>query len=170
MGYEYCHHLSDHLVAGLWESLICRQIFVDDEVTTFLDYTSKDEGVNHEANKSGAIAQIVILGAGYDDRFYRLDCIRANDEKLTLIEVDQPEVQKRKKKGLKRMGIIGETNANENNGMELKNDEVESYGFTNTAIDEGLIEDGKANKVDLADKEKIPAIFVYISAHATSSP
>ena len=37
------------------------------------------------------ITQIVILGAGYDCRFYRLDCIR-KVEKLTLIEVDQQEV------------------------------------------------------------------------------
>ena len=77
-GYKYCKTQSDDLMSGMWESLICRQLFFDRQMT--------------KAVKEDKVTQIVILGAGYDCRFYRLDCIRDCNEDLTLIEVDQPEV------------------------------------------------------------------------------
>lgn len=43
--------------------------------------------------------QLIILGAGYDTRGFRLD-LWENDENFTVIEVDQPEVQERKLKKL----------------------------------------------------------------------
>ncbi len=79
-GYEYCKKSADDIMPGIWESLICRQLFFDRQMT--------------KAVVEDKVEQIVILGAGYDCRFYRLDCIRENSEKLTLIEVDQPEVCK----------------------------------------------------------------------------
>lgn len=142
IGYEYCHRKSDKMASGMWESLICRQLFIDRQITKAIEEES--------------VTQIVILGAGYDNRFYRLSCIRdkKSDSNLTLIEVDQPEVQKLKKNGLKCMGIIGKHNTNDNDGSALKMDEVESYAFTNQEIDEEVIEFGKSCKVDLSDMEK----------------
>ena len=101
LGYQYCHTKSDELSPGMWESLICRQIFIDRQIT---------QGIDKEN-----VTQIVILGAGYDCRLYRLDCIQkyydsqGDSEKktgLTLIEIDQPEVQTLKKQGLKEMSNL----------------------------------------------------------------
>lgn len=78
-GYEYCKTQSDKIVVGMWESLICRQLFIDNEMII--------------AVEEDKVEQIVILGAGYDCRFYRLDAIRKYGDRLTLIEVDQPEVR-----------------------------------------------------------------------------
>ncbi len=135
IGYEYCHSQSDLMISGMWESLICRQIFIDEEVR---------KGV-----VEGGATQIVIFGAGYDNRFYRLNCCNSNGgSDMTLIEVDQPEVQELKKKGLKSMGIIRQQSVGGGEGNVKEEDEVESFKFISPTIDESIIELGKSCKID----------------------
>ena len=57
-----------------------------------------DEMVSHVAP---SCAQVVILGAGYDTRAWRLDCLR---DREGLFEVDHPDTQRRKRRVLERCG------------------------------------------------------------------
>ena len=52
------------------------------------------------------IKQVVILGAGYDMRGYRLNL----DDSVRVFEIDQPEVQLSKKAKLAKCGILPERN------------------------------------------------------------
>jgi len=78
MGHKLSVWLTQKLMPGLHEHLISRTRFIDDLV-----------------KKSVAIGaeQYVILGAGYDMRAYRLEL----PSQLKIFEVDQPEVQSRKR-------------------------------------------------------------------------
>lgn len=78
MGHKVCVWLTQKFAPGFHEHLIARTRFIDDEV---------NKGVNDGAE------QYVILGAGYDLRAYRLDL----PPSLQIFEVDQPEVQARKR-------------------------------------------------------------------------
>jgi len=81
MGHKLSVWLTRKFVPGLHEHLISRTRFIDDQV-----------------KKSVAIGaeQYVILGAGYDMRAYRLEL----PSSLKIFEVDQPEVQTRKRSKL----------------------------------------------------------------------
>jgi methyltransferase (TIGR00027 family) len=68
---------------GLYGSQVCRARYIDDVVQGAL---------------SGGIRQLVILGAGYDTRAYRLP----NIEAVKVFEVDLPHVQDDKKAKLQR--------------------------------------------------------------------
>jgi len=78
MGHKLSVWLTQKFVPGLHEHLISRTRFIDDQV-----------------KKSAATGaeQYVILGAGYDMRAYRLELPTS----LKIFEVDQPEVQARKR-------------------------------------------------------------------------
>ena len=81
MGHKFSVWLGNKLAPGLHEHLIARTRFIDDLI--------------EKAANSGA-EQYVILGAGYDLRAHRLDL----PSSLRIFEVDQAEVQARKRSKL----------------------------------------------------------------------
>jgi methyltransferase (TIGR00027 family) len=74
---------TDAIMPGIYGVQICRTRFIDDAVKDAL---------------SQGIAQVVILGAGFDTRPYRL----AGMERVKVLEVDLPSVQEDKKKRLQK--------------------------------------------------------------------
>ena len=81
LGHKFSVWLGDKFVTGMHEHLISRTRFIDDLI---------------EKGASIDIEQYVILGAGYDSRAHRLKLT----SKLKIFEVDQPEVQERKRSRL----------------------------------------------------------------------
>ena len=81
MGHQLNVWLAKKLAPGFHEHIISRTRFIDDLIEK-----SAKEGVE----------QYVILGAGYDSRAHRLDL----PSSLRIFEVDQPEVQDRKRSKL----------------------------------------------------------------------
>lgn len=80
------HHLVG--LGGFNEMVSVRTRWLDDRITQIVSTPSRDD------NESSA-RQLVILGAGYDTRAFRLDLWKCNKD-FAVIEVDQPEVQERK--------------------------------------------------------------------------
>jgi methyltransferase (TIGR00027 family) len=80
---NYAIKRSDAIMQGIYGAQICRTRYIDDAV---------------EAALSQGIRQLVILGAGFDTRPYRL----AGMEHVNVLEVDLPSVQEDKKKKLKK--------------------------------------------------------------------
>lgn len=78
MGHKFGVWLSKKLAPGFHEHLIARTRFIDDLI---------------EKSTANGVMQYVILGAGYDSRPHRLNL----PQKLKIFEVDQPEVQDRKR-------------------------------------------------------------------------
>ena len=81
MGHKFNVWLGQKMIPGFHEHLISRTRFIDDLIK--------------ESAASG-VEQYVILGAGYDSRAHRLDL----PSSLRIFEVDQPEVQSRKRSKL----------------------------------------------------------------------
>ena len=81
MGHKFCVWLSQKILPGWHEHLVARTRFIDELV---------EEALINEAE------QYVILGAGYDTRAHRLNF----PDPFRVFEVDQPEVQERKRKKL----------------------------------------------------------------------
>jgi methyltransferase (TIGR00027 family) len=111
MGHKFSFWLTHKFLPGWHEHLIARTRFIDELV---------------QENAINGIEQYVILGAGYDTRAYRLDL----PQSLRVFEVDQPEVQKRKRKKLP--------------ASLLDNESVEyvSVDFSHQTVSERLIERG----------------------------
>ena len=87
---NYTIKRTDAIMQGIYGGQICRTRFIDDAV---------------QAALSQGIGQLVILGAGFDTRAYRL----AGVERVKVLEVDLPSVQEDKKqKILKRFGRLPE--------------------------------------------------------------
>jgi methyltransferase (TIGR00027 family) len=87
---NYTIKRTDAIMQGIYGGQICRTRFIDDVVQA---------GLLH------GIGQLVILGAGFDTRPYRL----ADAESVKVLEVDLPSVQgEKKKKILKRFGRFPE--------------------------------------------------------------
>ena len=80
---NYTIKRTDAIMPGIYGLQICRARFIDDAVKSAL---------------SRGIEQLVILGAGFDTRPYRL----AGMEKAKVVEVDLPSVQEEKKKKLRK--------------------------------------------------------------------
>ena len=78
IGHKFSIWLGNKIVPGMHEHLICRTRFID-------DFIERSTPIN--------IEQYVILGAGYDSRAHRLKL----PSKLKIFEVDQLEVQERKR-------------------------------------------------------------------------
>ena len=78
MGHKFSVWLSKKFAPGFHEHLISRTRFIDDLI-------EKSTSIDAE--------QYVILGAGYDSRAHRLKL----PSELKIFEVDQPEVQERKR-------------------------------------------------------------------------
>jgi methyltransferase (TIGR00027 family) len=76
--------LIDNRWPGVRSSVVARTRLIDDAMATSLG--------DH-------IDQLVILGAGFDSRAYRLPCVHG----VTVFEVDHPDTQTAKRKVLKRM-------------------------------------------------------------------
>lgn len=79
-------------LGGFNEMISIRTRWLDDEIVTAAK-TKKEEG--------GGARQLIILGAGYDTRGFRLDLWNDNDndkdeDEFAVVEVDQPDVQKKK--------------------------------------------------------------------------
>ena len=81
MGHELSVWVTKKFAPGFHEHLISRTRFIDDLVN---------------ASAASGVEQYVILGAGYDTRAHRLELPPA----LKIFEVDQPEVQARKRSKL----------------------------------------------------------------------
>ena len=81
MGHEFNVWLGQKVVPGFHEHLISRTRFIDDLI---------------KASAASGVEQYVILGAGYDSRAHRLEL----PSSLRIFEVDQPEVQSRKRSKL----------------------------------------------------------------------
>ena len=81
MGHKLNVWLAEKLVPGFHEHLISRTRFIDDLI---------------KKNAASGVEQYVILGAGYDSRAHRLEL----PSSLRIFEVDQPEVQARKRSKL----------------------------------------------------------------------
>jgi len=81
---------TDAIMPGIFGGLICRARFIDDVVKMAV---------------SQGVGQLVILGAGFDTRPYRL----AGLERVKVVEVDLPSVQDEKRKNLqKHFGRLSE--------------------------------------------------------------
>ena len=81
MGHKLCVWLTQKFAPGFHEHLISRTRFIDDLI---------------EKSAASGAEQYVILGAGYDLRAHRLEL----PSSLKIFEVDQPEVQARKRSKL----------------------------------------------------------------------
>jgi methyltransferase (TIGR00027 family) len=73
----------DHRWPGVRSSVVARTRLIDDAITASMDER---------------MAQLVILGAGYDTRAYRLPGLRG----MTVFEVDHPDTQRAKQRALRR--------------------------------------------------------------------
>jgi methyltransferase (TIGR00027 family) len=80
---NYTIRRTDAIMPGIYGLQICRACYIDDAVEMAL---------------SRGIEQLVILGAGFDTRPYRL----AGMEKIKVVEIDLPSVQEEKKKKLQK--------------------------------------------------------------------
>ena len=81
MGHKLNVWVAEKLVPGFHEHLISRTRFIDDLI---------------KKSAASGVEQYVILGAGYDSRAHRLEL----PSSLRIFEVDQPEVQARKRSKL----------------------------------------------------------------------
>jgi len=86
MGHEFNVWLGQKVVPGFHEHLISRTRFIDDLI---------------KASAASGVEQYVILGAGYDSRAHRLEL----PSSLRIFEVDQPEVQSRKRSRAHRLEL-----------------------------------------------------------------
>lgn len=136
MGFKLSYWLTKKMAPGFHEHLISRTRFIDDLV----ENTAKE-----------GIEQYVILGAGYDCRAHRLNL----PSSLKIFEVDQPEVQKKKRLKLPK---------------KVANSENMSYvsvDFNNQSLSDQLLEAG-------FDREKstiftLEGVSQYISKEAIGS-
>ena len=81
MGHKLNVWLAKKLAPGFHEHIIARTRYIDDLI---------------EKSSKNGVEQYVILGAGYDSRAHRLEL----PSTLRIFEVDQPEVQDRKRSKL----------------------------------------------------------------------
>ena len=136
MGHRLNVWLAQKLVPGFHEHLISRTRFIDDLV---------------KKNSASGVEQYIILGAGYDSRAHRLEL----PSSLRIFEVDQPEVQARKRSKLPE---------------ELSNSENMTYvavDFTHQSLTEQLINAGfDQNKSTVFTLE---GVSQYITKEALSS-
>ena len=136
MGHKLNVWLAEKLVPGFHEHLISRTRFIDDLI---------------KKSAASGVEQYVILGAGYDSRAHRLEL----PSSLRIFEVDQPEVQARKRSKLPE---------------ELSNSENMTYvavDFTHQSLTEQLMNAGfDQNKSSVFTLE---GVSQYITKEALSS-
>jgi methyltransferase (TIGR00027 family) len=81
---ELVPRLIDYRWPGVRSSVVARTRLIDDAIA---------------ASLGERIEQLVILGAGFDSRAYRLPCVRG----ITVFEVDHPDTQATKRRALERV-------------------------------------------------------------------
>lgn len=111
MGHKLNVWLAEKFAVGFHEHIISRTRFIDDLI---------------EKSATEGVEQYVILGAGYDSRSHRLEL----PSSLRIFEVDQPEVQDRKRSKLPK---------------ELPNSENVTYvpvDFSHQSLTERLLDSG----------------------------
>ena len=111
MGHKLNVWLAEKFAVGFHEHIISRTRFIDDLI---------------EKSATEGVEQYVILGAGYDSRAHRLEL----PSSLRIFEVDQPEVQDRKRSKLPK---------------ELPNSENVTYvpvDFSHQSLTERLLDSG----------------------------
>ena len=136
MGHKLNVWLAQKFAPGFHEHLISRTRFIDDLI---------------KKSAASGVEQYVILGAGYDSRAHRLEL----PSSLRIFEVDQPEVQARKRSKLPK---------------ELPNSENVTYvtvDFTNQSLTKQLMDAG-------FDQSKstvftLEGVSQYITKEAVSS-
>ena len=136
MGHKLNVWLAQKFAPGFHEHLISRTRFIDDLI---------------KKSAASGVEQYVILGAGYDSRAHRLEL----PSSLKIFEVDQPEVQARKRSKLPK---------------ELPNSENVTYvtvDFTHQSLTEQLMDAG-------FDQSKstvftLEGVSQYITKEAVSS-
>ncbi len=136
MGHKLNVWLAQKLVPGFHEHLISRTRFIDDLI---------------KKSATNGVEQYVILGAGYDSRAHRLEL----PSSLRIFEVDQPEVQARKRSKLPK---------------ELPNSENVTYvtvDFTHQSLTKQLMDAGfDQSKSTIFTLE---GVSQYITKEAVSS-
>ena len=97
----------DFIFKGLLEMITLRTKWIDDEIMTAIEpqNTTGPSGSTTNTTNTAAIQQMIILGAGYDTRGFRLDL----PDGFLVIEVDQPGVQKLKRKTMESIATTDET-------------------------------------------------------------
>eukprot|EP00536_Pseudo-nitzschia_multiseries_P013040 jgi/Psemu1/327067/estExt_fgenesh1_pg.C_5320002 len=97
MGVSRSQQLFDVFFPGLLELLTLRTKWIDEQIAIHATHGAND-GIGNDGNSD--CGQLVILGAGYDTRGFRM-----NDfpEGFKIIEVDQPSVQASKRRVLKEI-------------------------------------------------------------------
>ena len=136
MGHKLNVWLAEKFAVGFHEHIISQTRFIDDLI---------------EKSATEGVEQYVILGAGYDSRAHRLEL----PSSLRIFEVDQPEVQDRKRSKLPK---------------ELPNSENVTYvpvDFSHQSLTERLLDSG-------FDKTKstvftLEGVTQYISKEAFNS-
>jgi len=101
--------ISDFIFKGVFELLTLRTKWIDDEIRKRV---VEDDELAYE--------QMLILGAGYDTRGFRLEFLPNN---FKVLEIDQPEVQTSKRKKLQN--IIDDENKIEGNGSVVSSKLIE---------------------------------------------
>lgn len=103
----------EQLLPGLSSSIIARVRYFDDYLKTSLN---------------NGVEQVVILGAGYDTRAYRIEELK---DKIEIYEVDHPNTQKFKKKIIKK--VFGNNNFVKYAPIDFETqkieDELPKYGY-----------------------------------------
>lgn len=88
LGHRLVTGLIDRRWPGVRTSVVARTRLIDDTI----------------CDLAGDVDQLVVLGAGFDSRAHRLDCVR----RLPVIEVDHPATQARKRRLLAADGLIAD--------------------------------------------------------------
>jgi len=108
--------ITDFLFKGVFELLTMRTKWIDDEI--------KKRIVVEDDEAAAPYEQMLILGAGYDTRGFRLEFL---PNKFKVLEIDQPEVQASKQIKLQNI-IVDEKKKSQGKSVvdaKLKQDQVE---------------------------------------------
>mmetsp|Transcript_10851 Transcript_10851/g.31570 ORF Transcript_10851/g.31570 Transcript_10851/m.31570 type:complete len:348 (+) Transcript_10851:190-1233(+) len=100
MGVSKSQRLFDIFFPGLLELLTLRTKWIDDQIAIHAARGDNDSNGDDDDDDGSHCGQLVILGAGYDTRGFRLNTF---SEGFKIIEVDQPSVQASKRRVLQEI-------------------------------------------------------------------
>jgi len=88
-------------MAGFSEMISIRTRWLDDQILEAVGVAQQNQNNNElGSSRKERAKQLIILGAGYDTRGFRLDLWKENnnndDDNFVVLEVDQPDVQNKK--------------------------------------------------------------------------
>ena len=138
LGASRSKRLFDAVCPGILELLTLRTKWIDDQIAIHIHGNVNG---NDKDPSSPACGQMVILGAGYDTRGFRLDVF---PEGFKIIEVDQPPVQASKQRALKgiasyddrvasclKNNIVSFVEVDFNNNNNIRNDKNDTDNNNN---------------------------------------